>query len=425
MQRKQTDQLNNWNNQDRNVPLLVIGQKSVGKTCLVYDYAKSNFDNVIYLNFETDLSSHVFFKKDYSFEQIVENILFAFNYVATLKTVIILDEISFNVNALNLLYEDNLRSISAKIICISSYNVASTYNYMEVKVDPMDFSEFLKATGNGWYVDVIGEHYKSGLSIPDIVHNELLSLFNTYIIVGGMPKAINEYLSNNSIINISEQHSTIEKSYYLDFDINPEDKTILKSTDVLDESNHEGTKIKQIYKSIDSNLDKSNRAFKYSQIKKGATKKKYENALNYLINNNLAIKCTRIDTDHSNNSIPFKLYLSDVGLLHSRFKKKTSSLNKEDILKSLYENYIAQTLVEKGYLFSYWQSNSKAHIEFIIKKNNTIIPIEVRSNKRTRSRNLSVFKNEYSFDYAVKVSTNNFKNTDNIKYIPIYSVFCI
>jgi predicted AAA+ superfamily ATPase len=133
-----------------------------------------------------------------------------------------------------------------------------------------------------------------------------------------------------------------------------------------------------------------------------------------------------IETQNNENGrISFKLYMLDTGILSSVLKTSHGQLDEQN-RKGLLENYVAQSLASRGYPLFFWESGSQAKVDFIISKDNKLMPIEVRTTDNTRSRNVSIFRKQFpDVTESIKISTRNFEFTNHVKYVPVYAVFCI
>jgi uncharacterized protein len=442
LKRKLINKLLDWKELSYRKPILLTGGRGVGKTYLVYDFAKSFYTESIYINFEREPFLYDFLFKNDPSE--IEDVLKDYFHLSdsTDPILIILDEISKCPDIkfiLNLLLNYNTLN---HIIAISSSlpsGLESESMFHQLELYPLDFEEFLIATGNEWYIEVITVHYKTDTKIPDIVHQELLTLFELYIQIGGMPLAVNEYNNTGSVLNISEQHRILLNSYL---------------TEVYTD-NIEGDflKISQAFNTIDKQLIKENRKFQYKLIRKGATQALYSDALKYIKNTGYGVCCYKladeqvyeldelVDRLYSSNHkslftkqpnilkdythLNFKLFMLDIGLLYSTLKTQYAVI-KDQYRRGLIENYVAQCLTANGYPLYFWESDSQAKIDFIISKDKQIVPIEVRTNDNTRSRNVSIFRAKFqSVTDSIKISTRNFEYINHVKYVPIYAVFCI
>ena len=429
MKRKIIDLLIEWKdnviNQKERKPILLTGAKGVGKTFLAYDFAKSFFEHITYLNFEQDksLSTSLLRYFPSKKEEPLHN-----------NRILILDEILSSAEMVSSILHLQASGAFPYILAISSSPIPKEHRqrFQTLPIDPMEFDEFLIATGDEWYIEAITNHFNSDKKIPDIVHKELLTLFHLYLQIGGMPAAINEYINMSSLINVPEQHQNLIGSYH-DFIVrdNPE-------SDAL--------KMNQVFDCIPLQLLKTNKKFQYKLIRKGTTHAMYQGAIQKLNERSYTIPCRKIcseelsdsnaffsgDSAEDASNMNFKLYLADTGLLYTKLTEEIGkdrhaadeklSTNRK---KALLENYMAQALQARGYPFAFWESDSTAKIDFIIPKEGHLLPIEIHCSDNTRSKSISVFRQKCDIPYAVKISSRNFDYFNQIKYIPYYAAFCI
>ena len=288
---------------------------------------------------------------------------------------------------------------------------------------PMNFEEFLIATGNELLRDKIKESYKSMSPLPDFAHTQAINLYKQYLCVGGMPEAVNNFIENELDILKFDSHilSDIKDMYIADMQ-----KYVKNSLETV--------KIEKVYKNIPSQLAKDNKNFKYNFIEENGRKRKYESSINWLV----ASKMISINYNTKRIEIPlkvyinedtFKLYLSDVGILTnmSEIKYPDIMLDRNFIYKgAITENYVAQELTFKEESLYYWTSKRDAEIDFILySEEDGIIPIEVKSGNNVKSASLNMYMKEYKPKYAIRFSTRNFGFENNIKSVPLYAVFCI
>lgn len=406
----------NKDNINKNIPLLITGLKSVGKTYLAYDFARIFFNYTYYFNFELDIKNSGFFNNNA--DELSNNIISRYNYKEDLypkNRILILDEVQYLENSseiIDILYKQKLFPFIIMISSSESYAKTLTFEKTSFKLNPFSFDEFLLAIGDEWYIDTIFNHYNSNKVLPTIVHQELLDLHNLYMNIGGYPTAINEYLNLSSSVNVPSIHKTINNKLISDFSLNYQDQ---------DASN---LKTNQIYNSISKQLMKENKKFQYNIVRKGTTQNYFSDAINNLVDEGYLLLSNKINNEQSNAS--FKLYYSDVGLLNTEILSSDfEHISDEIYRKSLLENYIAQVLHNNEYDLMFWESNSIAKIDYIIKKDNQFIPIEIHLGTYTRSKNVSVFKKEYDIPYSIKLSSKNFGLIKGVKYVPYYAAFCI
>jgi predicted AAA+ superfamily ATPase len=426
LKRKVIDELIGWKNDTSDIPVLLAGAKGVGKTYLAFDFAKSFFEHIYYINFEREPMKASLFQAG-SYENVVDRLITQFKITEdqTSETrILLLDEISYCKEAMDIIKNKRLVGVFDYILAVTSHPLPKEFEeeFLRICVHPLEFDEFLRATGNEWYIETITNHYHSSRKIPEIVHKELLALHQLYLQIGGMPGVVNEYLNLQDTVNVSEQHSYIIGSYH-DY--------ILR-----DNSDSEALKMNQVIDSLTYQLMKENKKFQYKIIRKGTTHAMYRDAIKRLVEQNYVIRCNRINTDmlqtpsQINNSCEednsnFKLYLPDTGLLYSKLVEEHGQEGVSHYQKSLLENYIAQSLQAKNYPFAFWESESMAKVDFIISKNLEMIPIEVFLGENTRSKSISVLKQNYEFPYSIKISAKNFEFTNQVKYVPYYAFFCI
>ncbi|MDD4187457.1 MAG: DUF4143 domain-containing protein [Bacilli bacterium] len=194
----------------------------------------------------------------------------------------------------------------------------------------------------------------------------------------------------------------------------------------------ESTKIEKVYKSISTQLaNETSKRFIYKNVESGASKRKYETSIDWLLASNMVIKCNLVETiplKAFENINKFKLYLSDIGMLTS-----ISGLNFSDIMLdkdfmykgAIAENYVACEIFNQSIPLNYWHSGNTAAIDFLLYNNDGVIPVEVKAGKNTRSQSLKVYTEKYKPKYSIRISTKNFGIDNNIKSIPLYAVFCI
>ena len=284
----------------------------------------------------------------------------------------------------------------------------------------MSFLEYLIALGETKLIEEIKIHYNSNEPLMNPIHEKALDLYKKYLVLGGMPALIKDFISNEcniAHVNFDLQEQIIT-SYLADMN---------KYTE-----NSESIKNSQIYSAIPKELARENNVFKYSIINKEARSSRYESSLNWLLSSNMIIKCDLTEKNESPlkafiNSDKFKIYLSDVGLLRSLSNLEYNEilLDKNEMYKGvLTENYVACELYPKSKELYYYNFD-KYEIDFLVKINGDIIPIEVKSGRRVTSKSLNEYIKKYDPKYAIMISSKNFGLENNIKSVPLYAVFCI
>ena len=427
MKRKIYDNLKKWKDENIQMPYMLVGARQTGKTYILEEFCKNEFENYVYINLDKMESVTKVFEQTLEPEEIIKSIEVLLNTDIDIEnTIIFLDEIQVSERAIS----------SLKYFCESTkpYKIVSAGSLLGVKINrfkssfpvgkvwieylyPMDFEEFLNALGEEKLLQVIQESYMKMEPMLEPLHQKALKLYNEYLCIGGMPAVITEYIKqekniqkmNDDILNI------ILTSYMAD---------MAKYTE-----NTEAIKNAKIYNSIPAQLGKPNKKFKYSIVEKSARSREYDTALEWLIASNMILKCQNITVPQSPlkayESDEFKIYLSDMGLLRVLAKiEKNEILQEKNMLYKgvLAENYVAEILHSKNKELHYWQLGSEYEVDFLIKEQGEIIPLEVKSGDNTTSKSLNYYIKRYKPQYSIRVSTKNFGTSNNIKSIPLYAI---
>lgn len=429
MYRKIEEELKKWKS-DYKKPLMLVGARQTGKTYILEEFCKNNFNNYIYINLDKEENIGEIFENTIDPDTIIEKIEIIKSVVINPDdTIIFFDEIQVSERAITSLKYFCESEKPYRIVCAGSLlgvkinRFKSSFPVGKVTIKylyPMDFEEYLIALGEEKLVSEIRIHYESNEALMNPIHEKALDLYKKYLVLGGMPAMINSFINNECNIshvdfNLQEQIIT---SYLADMN---------KYTE-----NSEGIKNSQIYNSIPKELARVNNTFKYSIVDKDARKVRYESSLDWLLASNMILKCDLTEKNESPlkafvNSDKFKLYLSDVGLLRSLSNLDYSEilLDKNEMFKGvLTENYIACELYPKSKELYFYNFN-RYEIDFLIKIDGDIIPIEVKSGRRTNSKSLNEYIKKYNPKYSIRISSKNFGFENNIKSIPLYAVFCI
>ena len=430
MERKIENTILNWKNSSKRMPLIIKGARQIGKTYTALMIGKKYYKNTVYFNMEDSQELVSIFEKDFDTERIITELsIRSGESIFKNETLIIFDEIQACERALLSLKYFCEKAPEYHIIAAGSLlGVAlnrEKYSFPVGKVDmitmyPMDFEEFLWALNQHDLADAIREHYQSNEMFS--LHDTAMMYYKTYLLVGGMPRAVLDYIETKDYNFVTASQKSLNDSYIADM--------------AKYATPNETTKIMNAYNSIPAQLSKENKKFQYKVIKSGARAYEYETAINWLNASGIINQCTKVKEGKLPLSAfiepeSFKIYMSDVGLLCNKFGIPTNIViiendNMNDFKGALAENYVCSSLVQCGLTPYYWESNGKAEVDFVVQdKNGNIIPIEVKSSIHTRSKSLNVFKGLYKIPYSIRVSTKNFGFENNIKCIPLYSVFCL
>lgn len=430
MERKMSKKLLEWKNDTEKMPLIIYGARQVGKTYTILSFGKENYKNVAYINFEDNSEIAKIFEKDLEIERIIKELSVKLGIsILEEDTLIFFDEIQACERALTSLKYFAETAPKYHIIAAGSLlGIAvnrQKYSFPVGKVKmltlyPLDFEEFLWALDKKDLANMIRESFENDKEFS--LHSLATEYYRLYLAIGGMPRSILEYKHKQDMDFVTAILKDINNSYIADM------AKYATST--------ETTKIMAVYNIISAQLAKENKKFQYKLIKSGARAYEYETAINWLNASGIIIQCTKIKEGKLPLSAfiepeSFKIYMSDVGLLCSKFGipaniVTTENNNLNEFKGALTENFVCSSLVQCGLIPYYWESNGRAEVDFVVQdKNGNIIPIEVKSSIHTRSKSLNVFKNLYKVPFSIRISTKNFGFENDIKCIPLYSVFCL
>lgn len=425
MKRFITEKLLNWKNSKDRKPLILRGARQVGKTYILKEFGRENYDNIAYFNFDHDDGLDELFVNTKDPKRIIDQLsLVDGKKINPNTTLIIFDEIQECPNALN----------SLKYFCeeASEYHVACAGSLLGIRLSktsfpvgkveflnlyPMTFSEFLIADNSENLVETM-KQVKKIETIPSIFEKMLLEKLKIYYIVGGMPEVVFSWVNEKDIEKVNKIQKNILDSYENDFS-----KHTLAS---------EANKISLIWNGIPSQLARENKKFVYQVIREGARAREYEGALNWLKDANLISKCYLVKKcafplKGYQDLASFKIYMNDVGLLR-RMSNLDSSIilegNKllEEFKGSFTENYVANVL---NYLLDeelHYYTFDRNEIDFVIQIKNEIIPIEVKSDKNTNNNSLTKYNANNENNISFRFSLNNLKKDGKIINIPLYFI---
>ncbi len=420
-----------WKNKKNRKPLLLYGARQVGKTYLIKEFAKENFKDLIYVNFETNDIVGKLINDNISPEYIIKNLEIAFNKkIDKDTTLIFFDEIQKNTRALT----------SLKYFCEEApeYYVIGAGSLLGVQISqkdysfpvgkvefltiyPLSFEEFLINTGNNLLLEKIKTCFQNNEQMPDTLHKQALEIYYDYLTIGGMPEVVQEFINSNSTVNAIDYQNAIIESYKSD---------ITKYSETTD-----SPKIIATFASIPIQLAKENKKFQYKFIQKGGTSSIFGNSINWLVNAGIVNKCVKtkigVPLKMYEELDSFKLYMNDVGLLTnlSEFPiyliKNRNAVN-ELMMGMLTENYVASAFRFNELNLNYWRNEYDSELDFILQsEKGLIIPVEVKTSIHTKSRSLNNYMKEYNPKYGIRISSKNFGFKNNIKSVPLYAVFCI
>lgn len=430
MKRKIEEQLNIWRNKGpQRMPLILNGARQVGKTYILREFGEKYYDNVAYINLETNQEVASYFLENISPEKILKYLEITIGEkIIPGKTLIILDEIQSCERALTSLKYFYEETPEYHVACAGSLlGVAinrNKYSFPVGKVEtislyPLDFEEFLWANDQYLLAEEIKNCFMKMEALPEGLHKMALEYYRYYLIIGGMPAAINTYIKENSLIDVSNIQSEILNNYIADMA-----KYATPSDSI---------KIRACFNSIPAQLAKENKKFQYKIVQKGGSASIFGASIEWLIQSGVLLKCQKIEQGLEPISIysdlsSFKLYMGDVGLLvvKSGLSAQTILANSDNaFIGAVTENYVAQQLIANNHTIYYWESKGIAELDFVLQVENQVIAIEVKKGIRTKSKSLNLFIEKYKPAKSIRISSKNFGFSENLISIPLYAVFCI
>lgn len=413
-----------WKHSDRRKPLILRGARQVGKTYLLKQFANSEYENYVYVNFEDSSKISEALREDLGAERIIEYLgILSGEMIRPGKTLIIFDEIQSSPQTLKSLKYFNEKLNDYHIVAAGSLlgvALAGTKSFPVGKVNfldlyPLSFTEFLTVLGKEKMLDVL-PMLSRVKPIPEVFHVELKELLKKYCFIGGMPEVVADYVQHKDLKRVREIQVELLRSYSNDF---------AKHT-----SKKEALKIKRIWDSIPLHLSKENRSFVFSAVGKSARAREYETALQWLRDAGLIIKVQSISKPllplNAYIESAFKVYLLDVGLLGAmtKLKAKTIVFGNElftHFKGSLIENYVMQELTPSLDLY-YWASKGTAEVDLVVNINDKIYPVEIKAGINLKAKSLQVYDEKYKPAKLLRCSLGNFNASGKLIDIPLYAV---
>ena len=431
MYRKITDFLETWKESEHRKPLILQGARQVGKTYAILEFGRTHYENVAYFNFETNPRLNETFAENIS----PDYLLPILSHIAGVsivkeKTLIVFDEVQLCERALtSLKYFCEDAPEYHIIVAGSLLGVAvnrARFSFPVGKVDmktlyPMDMEEFMLAMGEEQLVELIKKCFQTDAPMPAALHDAAMQLYRQYLVVGGMPECVMQFIQTKDYILVRNTQNTILASYLNDMS---------KYNNL-----HEIKKTRLAYDNITVQLSKKNTRFQYKLIKKGGRASEFENAIEWLCLSGIVSQVYKVEQikkplENYRDIDAFKIYVSDLGLLCAKKELMANDIlymvkELDDFKGGMTENYVNVQLSINGYHTYYWESARGAEIDFVIQREGKLIPIEVKSADNTRAKSLKIYMDTYEPDYAIKLSAKNFAFEDRKKIVPLYAAFCI
>ena len=417
-----------WKSSSRRKPLLLQGARQTGKTHILKEFGRNEYENTVYCNFEEDTDLDGFFQRSLNPERILAELSIYMNLeIRPERDIVIFDEIQVSNRALNSLkYFAEQKNdvhiaaagslIGVKLSAPGSFPVGKV-NFFHLY--PLTFLEFLDAMGESRYRKLL-ESIDEPFPLADAFHSHLIDLLRRYYFVGGMPEAVKHFATAGNGREAREIQEEIIKSYVLDFAKHAPASDIPKLT--------------QIWDSIPRHLARENKKFVFSAVKKGARARAYENALTWLEDAGLIHRANAVETvkqplKHYADSGSFKVYVLDVGLLGAMARSPLELLAQGQRLFNEYEgafveNFVAQQLISHFHQpLYYWRSKGgKAELDFLCEFGDRICPLEVKAGINPKSKSLKSYDWQFNPTSLARANLLNLKKDGKIFNLPLYAV---
>lgn len=412
-----------WKSSDERKPMVLKGARQVGKTWLMKEFGRNYYKSFVYFNFDEEDELKSIFETNKNPQRIIELLsMIAGEKIYPLDTLIIFDEVQECPEALNALKYFKEKANEYHVIAAGSLLgtlLAKPKSYPVGMVNlldifPLTFEEFLEATDAPLFAYYEGIHKEQ--QIEEIFHNRLLESYNNYLIIGGMPECVSSWLKHKDPAKVTQIQRELIEVYENDF------------------SKHNGKvnsgRILMVFRSIVTQLAKSNEKFMYGAVREGARARDFEEAIEWLVSAGMLNRIYNVSKlEHPISAFDkldqFKLFLFDTGLL----KQMAGIDNSAILLKSTYqfkgpltENYVLQQLRGQFEVMPRYFSNRNGEIDFVLQCGMEIIPVETKGGEDKSAPTFKKYVADNHPQYAVRFSKMGYRKDGNITNIPLYLV---
>ena len=423
MRRTAMEKLVAWKSSDERKPMVLKGARQVGKTWLMKEFGKNYYKSFVYFNFDEEDELKSIFETNKNPQRIIELLsMIAGEKIHPLDTLVIFDEVQECPEALNALKYFKEKANEYHVIAAGSLLgtlLAKPKSYPVGMVNlldifPLTFEEFLEATDAPLFAYYEGIHKEQ--QIEEIFHNRLLESYNNYLIIGRMPECVSSWLKHKDPAKIAQIQRELIEVYENNF------------------SKHNGKvnsgRILMVFRSIVTQLAKSNEKFMYGAVREGARARDFEEAIEWLVSAGMLNRIYNVSKlEHPLSAFDkldqFKLFLFDTGLL----KQMAGIDNSAILLKSTYqfkgqltENYVLQQLRGQFDVMPRYFSSRNGEIDFVLQYGMDIIPVETKGGEDKSAPTFKKYVADNHPQYAVRFSKMGYRKDGNITNIPLYLV---
>ncbi len=426
MYRYAIEELKKWKSRKNRKPMILEGARQVGKTWLMKEFGATKFEDVAYINFDSNSQMRELFAGDLAVERIITGLeLYVGKKIKAEKTLLIFDEVQEVPRALSSLKYFCEDAPEYHIVCAGSLLGIALHegtSFPVGKVDfmklyPLSFKEFLLATGKERFVRALEAH---DFGLITSFKQTYIEALKQYYYIGGMPEVVAAFAENSDFNEVREIQQRILNAYEQDFSKHAPNNIV--------------PKIRMVWNNIPSQLAKENRKFIYGLIREGARAKDFETAIMWLTDCGLVHQVYRVTSP----GLPlkayadmkaFKLFLLDVGLLScmTGLRQKTL-LEGGEVFKefkgALTEQYVMQELaVEKDIgVYYYTNERSSAEVDFLVDDGEDIIPVEVKAETNLMAKSLKYYTEKYSPRVSVRSSMADYREESRLLNLPLYAI---
>lgn len=425
MKRKIYKQLLKWKENKDRKPLMLLGARQVGKTWIMQHFGKKEYKNVAYINCDDEPRMKQLFELDYNIDRILITIQAITGVrITPAATLIIMDEIQEVPRGLHSLKYFCEKAPEYHIMVAGSLlgvTLGKGESFPVGKVDmltmyPMDYEEYLDATGNENWIELL---HSKDWGLIDIMKPKMTELLRQYYFVGGMPGVVSKFIENTDLQQVRTLQRDILEAYRRD---------ISKHTSAA-----ESTRIREVLDSLPSQLARENKKFIYGAVRKGSRAKDFELAIQWLVDAGIVYKVNRnkepkMPLKFYEDRDAFKLFLLDCGLLACMTDASAGQMligdNAFTEFKGAFtEQYVLQQLLAVGLKPYYW-SNTKtpSEIDFIIQDSQRVIPVEVKAEENVRARSLAQFIKDNPELKGLRISMKGYVDQEWMENIPIIAI---
>lgn len=426
IERKITKKIEEFFNSNDKEALLITGARQVGKTFSIREYGKRCFKNFVEINFYENKEAVSTIEGFRDTKDLLTRISSLVNCpLEKGNTLVFLDEVQLLpdiLTAIKFLVDDGRYRyiLSGSLLGLELKNIRSIpVGYLAVmEMHPLSIEEFFLANGlNKSIISTLKDAYENSSPVEPYLHEKLMSLFRLYLVVGGMPRAVQVYLNTYDLNKVLEEQEYILGRY---------------REDVAQHVGEENLFIKDIFEIIPSELNNPNKRFILKNLNEKIKFNKYEESFIWLAKAGIALPVFNVEEPKAPLELNklrnlFKFFSNDVGLLASQYTQGIQAriLRGDDSINygCIYENAVAEELFSNGLSLFYFNSKKQGELDFVVKIDDSILPIEVKSGKNYSRHNAlkNVMSNdEYGLKKAIVLTNDNVKMKGNIVYLPVY-----